>query len=267
MSVRFLSLGSGSSGNCYYLSSGKTSILIDAGIGIKNTRRILRDHGIDVMSLNAVIVTHDHLDHVRSVTYFGEKIGIPVYATADVIAGINRNYCIRQKLHGSARGIDKHVTFTIGDFSITPFEVPHDSMDNVGYRIEAGGVTFAIATDCGCITDEIRRYMSGVDYMVIETNYDVMMLENGPYPRPLKERVKSATGHLSNVEAASFVADNYADRLKHVWLCHISKDNNRPEVAAMAVRLALEAKGIVVGRDIEVTPLERFVPSEFYQLT
>ncbi len=264
--MRFMSLGSGSSGNCYYLAAGRTAILIDAGIGIRKTKSILKDNGIDIGTIDAVLITHDHLDHVRSAGWLGERAGIPVYATAEVIGGINRNYCIRQKLRGSARAVTKGERVVIGDFAATPFAVPHDSADNVGWRIEAGGRAFVLVTDCGQITDEVKAHATGADYLVIETNYDAMMLENGPYPRQLKERVKSCTGHLCNTEAAMFVADNYRDNLRHVWLCHISQDNNRPEVAEQTVTLALEAAGIAVGRDVEVTPLARYVPSQLYTL-
>ena len=119
-----MSLGSGSSGNCYYLAAGRTAILIDAGIGIRKTKSILKDNGIDIGTIDAVLITHDHLDHVRSAGWLGERAGIPVYATAEVIGGINRNYCIRQKLRGSARAVTKGERVVIGDFAATPFAVP-----------------------------------------------------------------------------------------------------------------------------------------------
>ena len=266
MSMRFMSLGSGSSGNCYYLATGTTAVLIDAGIGIRKMKKMLKDCGIDVMSVNAVLVTHDHLDHVRSATYLGEKLGIPVYATAEVIDGVNRIYCIRQKFRGSARRIVKGQRLDIGDMAVTPFDVPHDATDNVGYRIEADGKVFVLVTDCGYVTDEVRGNVADADYVVIEANYDLNMLETGRYLRELKERVKSRTGHLCNTDAAALIADTYHDGLRHVWLCHISQDNNRPEIARQTVALALEARGVMPGRDIDVTPLARYTPSDIYDL-
>ncbi len=266
MRLRFLSLGSGSSGNCYLLSTGVSSIMIDAGIGIRSARRLMKDLAIDLFALDGLLLTHEHLDHVRSAGYFGGKLGIPVYATREVFRGIEMNSRIRHKIGSSARAVEKHVAFSIGGFRITPFPVHHDSLDNVGYRIEWGGLSFVIITDCGCVTGDVMRYASGADYLVVEANHDLDMLASGPYPFELKRRVASPSGHLSNVDAGSLVGGVFSSNLKHVWLCHLSNDNNTPELASAAVRDALAAKCGAAGREVGVTPLPRTEPAGWFDL-
>lgn len=264
MKVSFMSIASGSSGNCYFLSTDNTSILIDAGVGIRTLKKALKEHEIRVEDLSAVLITHDHADHIKAAGYLGEKIGIPIYATEGTHRGINASYCTRIKLMTSVRTVEKGIPFTLGDFTVTPFEVPHDATDNVGYFIEVCGINFTFMTDLGRITDDAAKYARLANYLIIEANYDLSMLEMGPYPQLLKSRIKSETGHLCNRDTASFLADNFSEHLRHVWLCHLSKDNNHPELAYKTVELALQAKNIMVGRDVEVTVLKRYVPSEMY---
>lgn len=259
-----MSIASGSSGNCYYLSADNVAVLIDAGVGIRTLKKALKERDIRIEDVSAVFVTHDHADHIKAAGYLGEKIGIPVYATADTHRGINASYCTKIKLGASARTIEKGVPFELGAFRITPFEVPHDATDNVGYYIEAGGLKFVFMTDLGMITDEAANYARLANYLVIEANYDLSMLEMGPYSQLLKARIKSGTGHLCNRETASFLAENYSGHLRHVWLCHLSKDNNHPELAYKTVELALQANNIIVGKDLQLTVLKRYLPSDLY---
>lgn len=264
MKVSFFSIASGSSGNCYFLSCDGTSILIDAGVGIRTIKKVLKERNIMLESINAVLITHDHADHIKSAAYLGEKCYIPVYATEKVHNGINASYCSRIKIVNSARIVEKNKMFHIGNFNITAFEVPHDASENVGYLINAGNVNFVFLTDLGEITPEASYYAQQADYLVIEANYDLTMLEMGPYPRLLKERIKSRVGHLCNNVTASFLADNFNGKLKHVWLCHVSKDNNHPELAYKTVEMTLQASNIIVGEDVELTVLRRHTPSEIY---
>jgi phosphoribosyl 1,2-cyclic phosphodiesterase len=154
----------------------------------------------------------------------------------------------------------------LGVFRITPFSVPHDATENVGYQIEAEGVVFCIITDAGCITDEMKDYITRADYLVIEANHDVEMLLQGPYPQHLKDRIKSKTGHLSNKDCAVAIAENMKEGLKHVWLCHLSEENNHPELARKTVESVLRQYGIVVGKDIQLEVLKRKTPSGIYDL-
>ncbi|MDL2278791.1 MBL fold metallo-hydrolase [Parabacteroides sp. OttesenSCG-928-G07] len=264
MKLSFLSLASGSSGNCYYLGTSEYGILIDAGIGIRTIRKVLKDNDIDFSKIIGVLITHDHADHIKTVGCLGEKHNIPVYATSDVHKGIEKSRYVIETLVASRRTIEKENPFLIKDFKITAFEVPHDSTDNVGYYIEFENHKFTIATDVGHITETVRKYVCMANHLIIEANYDEEMLRFGTYPDFLKERVASPTGHLSNREAAEFLAANYDPKLKNIWLCHLSRDNNHPELAYKTVDIRLFNEGIRVGKDVNLIALKRTTPSELF---
>ena len=264
--LRFFSLASGSSGNCYYLGTSSCGILVDAGIGVRQIKKILKEHGIEFEKIYAILVTHDHADHIKSVGYLGETLNIPIYATELVHAGIRRSRYVEEVLIQSRRVVEKNVPVFIKDFNITAFEVPHDSSDNVGYLIKYGDQTFVIVTDVGHITDTVRDYVCKANHLVIEANYDEEMLMSGSYPAFLKERVSSKSGHLSNRDAAEFLATNYTSALKNIWLCHLSRDNNHPELAYKTVDFRLFQEGIRVGKDVALVALKRMTPSEIYEI-
>ncbi|MDH6535692.1 MBL fold metallo-hydrolase [Parabacteroides sp. 52] len=266
MKLTFISLASGSSGNCYYLGTSEYGILIDAGIGIRTIKKALKDFGIDFSRIIAVLITHDHADHIKTVGCLGERCGIPVYATQGVHQGIERSRYVEETLYSSRKIIDKESPFLIRDFKITAFEVPHDSTDNVGYHIEYNTHRFTFATDVGHITETVSKYMSMAHHLIIEANYDEEMLRFGSYPSFLKERVASPTGHLSNREAADFLATHYHPELKNIWLCHLSKDNNHPELAYKTVDIRLFQEGIRVGKDVTLTALKRNTPSDVFEI-
>ena len=263
--LRFFSLASGSSGNCYYIGTPSYGILIDAGIGVRQIKKVLKEHGIEIEKIHAVLVTHDHADHIKSVGYLGESFNIPVYATELVHAGIRRSRYVEEVLTQSRRVVEKEKHFFIKDFKILAFEVPHDSSDNVGYSIEFGDHTFVFVTDVGHITETIIKYVCKANHLIIEANYDEEMLKSGTYPAFLKERVSSMSGHLSNRDAAEFLATNYTPTLKDIWLCHLSRDNNHPELAYKTVDFRLFQEGIRVGKDVSLVTLKRMTPSEMYE--
>lgn len=265
MKLSFLSLASGSSGNCYYLGTTEYGMLIDAGIGIRTIRKILKDKSIDFSKIIALLITHDHADHIKTVGCLGEKFCIPVYTTQEVHRGIDKSRYVEETLNASRKVIEKEIPFTIRDFRITAFEVPHDSTDNVGYYIEYGNHTFTFATDVGHITETVSKYMSMANHLIIEANYDEEMLMFGSYPAFLKERVASPTGHLSNREAAEFLASHYHSHLKDVWLCHLSRDNNHPELAYKTVDIRLFQEGVRVGKDVNLVALKRTTPSDVFE--
>jgi phosphoribosyl 1,2-cyclic phosphodiesterase len=263
----FLSLASGSSGNCYYLGTSEYGILIDAGIAVSQIKKVLKEKSIGIEKIMAILITHDHADHIKSVGYLGETLDIPVYATEMVHAGIHRSRYVEEVLIQSKRIIEKEKTFAVREFNITAFEVPHDSSDNVGYSIEYGNQTFVIVTDVGHITETICEYVKNADNLALEANYDEEMLRSGSYPEFLKERVSGSNGHLSNRDAAEFLAANYTTKLKNVWLCHLSRDNNHPELACKTIDMRLFKEGIRVGKDLNLTALKRMTPSEMYELS
>lgn len=258
---KLISLSSGSNGNCYYLGTSQYGILIDAGIGIRTIKKYLREYGVALETIVAVLVTHDHADHIKSVGGLGCKLSIPIYATETVHCGIERSPYVRESINGSRRIVEKEQTFEIKDFRITAFEVPHDTIENVGYKIDVDGKSIVIATDIGRITDKITEYVKTANHLIIEANYDEEMLENGHYPYYLKKRIKSGMGHLSNRLTGELLCDIYHDRLDEVWLCHLSQDNNHPELAYKTVEIALQKQGIKVGRDIRLKTLSRGKPS------
>ena len=255
---KFFSMGSGSSGNCYYLGTREYGILIDAGVGIRTVKKALREYGVSFDKIKAVLITHDHTDHVKTVGCFGDKFNIPIYTTDTIHEGIQRNRIVQANLYQTKRIIEKDVPFTIGEFSVTAFQVPHDSIDNIGYHIEFEGQSFVLITDIGCITDKVREYACRANHLVIEANYDEYMLQNGRYPYYLKQRIGNGMGHLSNRLSAEFIASIYNERMQNIWLCHLSQDNNRPEIAFSAVEEALKSKGCKVGEKLRLEALSRY---------
>lgn len=265
--LKFFSLGSGSSGNCYLLTTGQHSILIDAGLNMRTLKRTLQSHGLTLEQIEAVFVTHDHADHIKCVGNLANDMNIPIYSTQPVHIGINRNYCVTSKVTPQhARFVNKEEALQFADFTITPFEVMHDSSDCVGYKVEAEGVTFVLITDAGSTTDILKKRISEANYLVLESNHDEDMLAMGPYPAYLKGRIRSGRGHLSNKQAAELLAENATEKLRHVWLCHLSEENNHPELARKTVSSVLRSYGIIDGVDFKVDVLGRKTPSDIFDL-
>lgn len=265
--LRFISFGSGSSGNCYCLYTDNDSLLIDVGVGVRSLKKSFHNYGVPLQNVHHILITHDHADHVKSVGSISRDFKLPVYATSKVHKGIEQNYCVRCKILPEYKNcIEVGVPFVLGDFTVIPFQVPHDSQDCVGYRVEAEGIVFVLMTDVGHITDEMKGIINSANYLVLEANHDDEMLKNGPYPEYLKKRIKSQFGHLSNRECGLALAENATPNLKHVWLCHLSEENNHPELARKTIEQILRDYGIVVGVDFKMDILKRKVPSEVQEL-
>ncbi len=268
MKYKFISIASGSSGNCFYLGTSSYGILIDSGIGIRMVRKVLRERGISIESIMGIFVTHDHADHVRSVGNLSEQFNIPVYTTAQIHSGMERCYCMTKKVAASnKRMLVKDEPVAIRDFKITPFEVPHDGTDNVGYSIECGDeVNFCFITDIGHITDTVKYYVSKAQYLILEANYDEQMLAEGPYPPLLQMRINGPNGHLSNRAAGEFLANHFPPMLKQIWLCHLSKENNKPHLAYHTVADALRRVGKEVDRDVRLMALPRTSATQVFEI-
>ena len=266
MAFRFLSLASGSSGNCYYLGTDDFGILLDAGISLRTIRKILKENQIGLEQIMAVFITHDHADHIKSVGGLGEKYGIPIYATEAVHAGIDGSRYVDEKLYTSRRIIEKDNAIQIKDFKITAFDVPHDASDCVGYLVQYKHHKCVLATDVGRIDETVGQYIRIANHLIIESNYDEEMMLRGNYPAFLKERIMNGTGHLCNSETAEFLAANFDLHLRNIWLCHLSKENNHPELACKTVEMALGQYGIRVGADVNLMALKRTIPSDIYIL-
>ena len=166
----------------------------------------------------------------------------------------------------NAHSIERGTKRQLGQFSVTSFKVPHDSADCVGYFIEAEGVSFCIVTDVGEVTDEIKPFISRANYLVLEANHDEEMLRNGPYPQHLKTRILGPQGHLSNTKCGEALVENATVNLKCVWLCHLSEENNHPELARKTVEAILRNSGIVAGKDFKLEVLKRKTPTGIYEL-
>lgn len=266
--LRFISFGSGSSGNCYFLFSDSDGLVIDSGVGIRQLKKHFRDFGLSLSHVRHILVTHDHADHVKSVGSLSIDLQVPVHTTQDVHVGIFRNYCVSKKIPTDLqRSVEKGKEYVLGDFKVTPFSVPHDSTDCVGYKIEAEGVVFSIMTDVGCVTDEMKQIIGEANYLVIEANHDEEMLKSGPYPSYLKKRIMSTNGHLSNTDCAQAIAENITEKIRHIWLCHLSEENNHPELARKTITSVLASYGIIAGKDLQLDILKRKTPTGIFELS
>jgi phosphoribosyl 1,2-cyclic phosphodiesterase len=254
---------SGSNGNCCYIGNAMRGILIDAGVSVRTTRKRLKDIGIDFENIYGIFITHDHFDHVKAVSKLGEKHNIPVYATPAIFEGINRIPHVSPKLYNNRRIISANEPLQLGDFSITAFPVSHDGSENFGYTVEYRGKRFTLATDLGYIGEEAAQHIKEANYLVLESNYDEEMLLKGSYPAFLKQRIMNEKGHLSNRQAAEFLAENHHTGLEHIFLCHLSQHNNSPEKAYETTAIKLETKGICINKDIKLTVLNRTMPTFF----
>lgn len=274
--LKYMSLGSGSSGNSCYIGTNAGGIIIDAGIKADVIESTLKANGVDMQKVKGILLTHDHSDHVRYVyTLVRAHKHLKVYCTLRVLNAILRRHGIAKRLKEYHVPIFKEIPFNIGDFEITAFDVPHDASDNAGFHFRApSGKTFVMATDLGAVTPRAHHYMEQADYLMIEANYDATMLRLGPYPEYLKVRIATDHGHLDNRDTARLLSEIAGGRLKHVFLCHLSKDNNTPEKALEATRKALTDKGLTVGNgeetledraaDIQLQALPRFQPTRWY---
>ena len=263
----FRCFGSGSSGNCYYIRTEEGSFLIDAGIGIRLLKKMFREYGVSMKELRGIFITHDHADHIKAVGALANELKIPVFATEAVHLGIRRNPGVHKKPDSALiRCIAQDITQAFCGCSITAFPVPHDSTENVGYSIKYNGKTFCLITDVGHITDVIARNISDADYLVLEANYDRLMLSGGSYPEYLKRRIAGENGHLCNEDAAMALLSHAGEHLKSVWLCHLSEENNHPELVRKTMETILKNGGFFLNRDTKITVLKRKVPSDAFFL-
>lgn len=273
----YISFGSGSSGNCAYLGiRDQGGILIDAGIDPDIVIRELKTNHIPIENIAGIIVTHDHSDHIRfAYTILRKNKWMKLFSTTRTLNGLLRRHSISSRIKDYHYPIFKEFEFKCGPFSITPFEVNHDGSDNVGFSIDVGyGKRFVVATDLGEISERANFYASAADYLMIEANYDLKMLMSGKYPEHLKARICSEKGHLDNKVTAAYLASIYTPRLKQIYLCHLSHDNNTPQLALEAMKEAFANINITVGdasgsaealaADIQIYALPRYDSSPLF---
>lgn len=258
--MQFFSFGSGSCGNCYYISNGEDAVLIDAGVGVRRMKRDIFSFNVQTQFLKGLLITHDHADHVKAAGMLSSSMSLPVYTTQKIHEGMLHNYHVTKKVQPEwVRNIEKEQTFYIGALRVTAFDIPHDSTENVGYEIADGDEVFCLMTDIGAPTDTVCEHVRRCNHLVIEANYDPEMLSMGPYPPHLKKRITSGTGHMSNFQTAEVLAKNFHEQLRDVWLCHLSGENNHPELARKTVEMQLRECGVVAGKDFRLEVLKRGV--------
>lgn len=265
--IRFMSLASGSTGNCYYLGHDDHGILIDAGIPLYDIKVALDRHHLSLRSdVDAIFLTHNHADHARTVGTIANQYHIPVYATLAVQDELDRCRRMERIMHDRRYVVEPEVTMEYIGLHITPFSIPHDSVDNVGYHVTASDFAFTLITDAGHITPTMEHYARLAHHLVLEANYDTEMLLGGKYPPFLKKRVSGPLGHLSNQESVDFLCKIWTPQLRNVWLCHLSKENNHPDLCYKTFDLQLFSQGIRIGKDLYLEPLKRNKCSPMYLL-
>ena len=255
--ARFCPLFSGSSGNCLYIGTSTAGILIDAGVSARRIEQALIAHEIDPKTIRAVFVTHEHSDHITGLRVLQKRLHIPIYASVGTCEGI-----------AEAAAYDSDClaitdTVELDEFSVTPFRTSHDSRESTGFRIcLRDGRSVGIATDLGVMTSVVREQLCGCDLIHIESNHDVRMLENGPYPYVLKRRILSSTGHLSNEACANELPELIRQGTTRVFLGHLSRENNMPTLAEATAESALKTSGMTRNIDyiLQVAPPENDRP-------
>jgi phosphoribosyl 1,2-cyclic phosphodiesterase len=233
--MRFASLGSGSEGNGLVVECGETRVLIDCGFGVRDAAARLGRLGLAPSSLTAILVTHEHSDHVGGVPAFAGRHGIPVWATFGTLAAVSARFEGMTQVYG----FDSHERFAIDALEIIPVPVPHDAREPVQYVIGDGARRLGVLTDIGVSTAHVEASLSGCDALVLECNHDLGMLEAGDYPYPLKKRIAGRLGHLDNEAAAEILSRIDTSRLAHIVAAHLSQQNNTPELARAALASAL----------------------------
>ena len=256
MKLRFATIASGSSGNCIYVGTESTNILIDAGLSGVKIERGLKSLNLDAAAIDAVFVTHEHIDHVNGVGVLSRKFDLPVYATEGTWNAMPEKVGKISKF--LKNNVYEDEPLVLNDMCIKPFEIPHDAAQPVGYTVSVGKYKVSVATDMGHATKTVAQNIAGSDVLLIESNHDVDMVKQGAYPYNLKKRILGDRGHLSNMTAAKMI-DYVADsKLKYVLLGHLRKDNNTPELAYETCADMLTKSGAVIGGDFEmwVAPCE-----------
>ncbi len=261
--MTFISIASGSDGNCYYIEHGEYAILIDAGVGVRTIKKRLAEYNKKIESVKMVLVTHDHIDHIKHLGSLAERYNIPVISSERVHQSLSYHKCTVGRLTSARKVIEKNREYTIGPISVTAFDVPHDGRDNMGFSIGAGGENIVFITDAGSVTDLMKIHCKSAKHLIIESNYDNEMLLNGSYSPELIDRIKNGNGHLSNDQTAEALKEIWHPGLRSISLCHLSSNNNTPEKAYRASFDALHDIGVKPGVDIELNCLPRRSPFFF----
>lgn len=257
--INFCSLISGSSGNCTFISSGDTKLLVDCGMSGKNLEKLLTSIDVRPTDINAMLITHEHSDHVRGAGIVSRRYNIPVIATQKTHMAMDiGNISDENKIL-----IKPYEDFEIGKIGIKAFSIPHDAADPVGYTFETDNKKYTIATDIGKMSDELLSHIKGSHSVILESNHDVDMLMFGPYPFPLKQRILGDFGHLSNEFAAVAALELVKSGTQNIMLGHLSENNNTPEIAMLETYNTLTNAGVKVGDEVTLKVAHRHSITSF----
>ena len=237
--MRLCSIASGSSGNCIYVGSDATHLLVDVGISGKRTESGLKELGLTGRDIDGILITHEHADHISGLGVLARKYEIPIYATAGTIRAIKASAGFGNLDDSLFHEVWEDKKLTLKDLTINPMHISHDAAQPVGYRISYGSKRVAVCTDLGIYNDYTVECLKGMDAILLEANHDVNMLQVGPYPYYLKQRILGERGHLSNENSGRLLCRILHDGLQAVLLGHLSKENNLPELAYESVRMEI----------------------------
>lgn len=233
--MNLCSIASGSSGNCTFVGSGKTSLLVDVGVSARQAEEGLHTIDRSLSEIDGILVTHEHSDHIRGLGVAARRMGVPIYATGGTIAAIRRSSSLGKIDESLFREIRADEKFAVGDLTVEAMEISHDAAQPVAYRIWSGEKSVAVVTDLGIFDRYIIGHLQGLDAVLLEANHDVRVLQAGSYPYHLKQRILGERGHLSNENAGRLLCRILHDDLKSVCLGHLSQENNYPELAFATV--------------------------------
>jgi len=254
MSVFFASLNSGSNGNCFYIGNAQEGILIDAGLSCKETEKRLAALSISIRSIKAIFISHEHIDHIKGVEVLSKKYEIPVFITPATLS--NSHTPIPEK---HIRKLAVLQPESIGELEVTAFPKWHDAADPTSFIIRSKGFTIGVFTDIGAVCEQVKFHFSQCHVAFLEANYDDEMLENGPYPYLLKKRIQSDKGHLSNAQALALFNESRPPHLSHLFLAHLSKENNDPDL--------VHGVFSAVANQTEIIIASRYGPTKLYALS
>ncbi len=240
MSVKFLPVASSSKGNCTYIASDSAKIIIDCGITAKKLCESLNQHDIDIKEINGVFVTHEHIDHIKGIGVLSRKYRIPIYATIKTWDAIKRCSTIGDIDERLINYVYKEESCVIDDIVIKPFAISHDAIDPVGYNVYINDKKVSVCTDLGVVTEGLNEKLSNSNILLIESNHDIRMVETGSYPFQLKRRILGHRGHLSNASCAELLLSLESKEIEHIYLGHLSDENNNPLLALDTVKNMLK---------------------------
>ena len=263
--LKYCSIGSGSSGNCHYVGSKDTNILVDAGLSGKKITGSLEEIGVDPTKLDGILVTHEHSDHIKGIGILSRRYKLPIYinyktwlATKSKIGKVDENL---------VNIFENDKAYNIKDLLVKPFSISHDASDPVGFSFtNEKDNKISIATDIGHVSENIRKNILGSDLVILESNYDKEMLLMSSYTYALKKRVMSDIGHLSNEDAAKFVVDLINNGTEHILLAHLSRENNFPQLAYETSNHILKENSMIIGKDVNLDILLRDSLSSLHEV-